>query len=285
MTARLNRRFAELKAANRAALVVYVAATDPEGFTALLQEAMKDPMGFVDAGAAELAAEVFGATYAEIRVPSGAIANLYAFMIEAKAGDCIIAPPGEIGGHVTHHGAGAAGVDGVAVAACEHVCRENHGFDAGCGAEEFVEARRRCDIVRCREFGRKQVHRSRVREGIFAAVVLCGGGQEAESFAQHIMVALRGAHEMAAEIAARLRHTASERFTQQRSDLLRGSGICSRGSVFRLRQKGARLRQRGMRGPQRLIAHGVLLMCDSPNNTTSRVQLTVQKPRRTKVSA
>ncbi len=63
--------------------------------------------------AAELAAEVFGAKYAEIRVPSGAIANLYAFMAAAKAGDCIIAPPGEIGGHVTHHGAGAAGLYGI----------------------------------------------------------------------------------------------------------------------------------------------------------------------------
>ncbi|WNJ92710.1 serine hydroxymethyltransferase [Bosea sp. 685] len=63
--------------------------------------------------AAELAAEVFGATYAEIRVPSGAIANLYAFMVAAKPGDCIIAPPGAIGGHVTHHGAGAAGLYGI----------------------------------------------------------------------------------------------------------------------------------------------------------------------------
>lgn len=63
--------------------------------------------------AAELAAEVFGATYAEIRVPSGAIANLYAFMVAAKAGDCIIAPPPAIGGHVTHHGAGAAGLYGI----------------------------------------------------------------------------------------------------------------------------------------------------------------------------
>ncbi|MGO4668486.1 serine hydroxymethyltransferase [Bosea sp. 2RAB26] len=63
--------------------------------------------------AAELAAQVFGARYAEIRVPSGAIANLYAFMAVAKAGDCIIAPPGDIGGHVTHHGAGAAGLYGV----------------------------------------------------------------------------------------------------------------------------------------------------------------------------
>lgn len=63
--------------------------------------------------AAELAAQVFGATYAEIRVPSGAIANLYAFMVAAKAGDCIIAPPPAIGGHVTHHGAGAAGLYGI----------------------------------------------------------------------------------------------------------------------------------------------------------------------------
>lgn len=63
--------------------------------------------------AAELAAEVFGAKYAEIRVPSGAIANLYAFMVAARPGDCIIAPPGEIGGHVTHHGAGAAGLYGI----------------------------------------------------------------------------------------------------------------------------------------------------------------------------
>ncbi|GAA1011075.1 TIGR03084 family metal-binding protein [Nocardiopsis tropica] len=35
--------------------VSLVAATDPDGFTAILQEAMQDPMGFVDAGAEELA--------------------------------------------------------------------------------------------------------------------------------------------------------------------------------------------------------------------------------------
>jgi glycine hydroxymethyltransferase len=62
---------------------------------------------------AELAAEVFGARYAEIRVGSGALANLYVFMTAAKPGDVIIAPPPEIGGHVTHHGAGAAGFYGV----------------------------------------------------------------------------------------------------------------------------------------------------------------------------
>lgn len=66
--------------------------------------------------AAELAAEVFGARFAEIRVPSGAIANLYVFMATAKPGDTIIAPPPSIGGHVTHHTAGAAGLYGV----CSH---------------------------------------------------------------------------------------------------------------------------------------------------------------------
>ena len=63
--------------------------------------------------AAELAAEVFGARYAEIRVGSGALANLYVFMMAAKPGDAIIAPPPAIGGHVTHHGAGAAGFYGI----------------------------------------------------------------------------------------------------------------------------------------------------------------------------
>jgi glycine hydroxymethyltransferase len=63
--------------------------------------------------AAELACAVFGARFAEIRVASGAMANLYVFMAAAKPGDTIIAPPGAIGGHVTHHGAGAAGLYGL----------------------------------------------------------------------------------------------------------------------------------------------------------------------------
>ena len=45
--------------------------------------------------AAELAAEVFGARYAEVRVGSGALANLYAFMATCRPGDTIIAPPAE----------------------------------------------------------------------------------------------------------------------------------------------------------------------------------------------
>ncbi len=63
--------------------------------------------------AAELCAEVFNAKFAEIRVPSGAIANLYGFMATCKPGDAIIAPPAAIGGHVTHHAAGCAGLYGL----------------------------------------------------------------------------------------------------------------------------------------------------------------------------
>ena len=62
---------------------------------------------------AELCAEVFGAKYAEIRVPSGAIANLYGFMALTRAGDQIIVPPAKIGGHVTHHAGGCAGLYGL----------------------------------------------------------------------------------------------------------------------------------------------------------------------------
>ena len=58
----------------------------------------------------ELACEVFGSTYAEFRVPSGAIANLYAFMATTEPQDTIIAPPASIGGHVTHHKGGSAGL-------------------------------------------------------------------------------------------------------------------------------------------------------------------------------
>ncbi len=63
--------------------------------------------------AAQLCAEVFDAKFAEVRVPSGAIANLYGFMATCKPGDTIIAPPASIGGHVTHHVAGCAGLYGL----------------------------------------------------------------------------------------------------------------------------------------------------------------------------
>jgi glycine hydroxymethyltransferase len=60
--------------------------------------------------AAELAATVFHAKYVEVRVGSGALANLYAFLACCQPGDVIIAPPDSIAGHVTHHSAGGAGL-------------------------------------------------------------------------------------------------------------------------------------------------------------------------------
>ncbi|APG47723.1 serine hydroxymethyltransferase [Phaeobacter porticola] len=63
--------------------------------------------------AAQLAGEIFDADYAEIRVPSGALANLYGFMATCQPGDTIIAPPASIGGHVTHHATGCAGLYGL----------------------------------------------------------------------------------------------------------------------------------------------------------------------------
>ena len=65
--------------------------------------------------AAELAAEIFDARYAEVRVASGALANLYTFMACCKPGDKVIVPPSEIGGHVTHHNPGAAGLYGLEI--------------------------------------------------------------------------------------------------------------------------------------------------------------------------
>jgi glycine hydroxymethyltransferase len=69
----------------------------------------------IEAITAELCAEIFQAKYAEIRVASGAMANLYAFMATCESGDRIIVPPASIGGHVTHHTAGAAGLYGLEI--------------------------------------------------------------------------------------------------------------------------------------------------------------------------
>ncbi len=67
--------------------------------------------------AAELAAEVFRADFVEVRITSGAMANLVAFMACARPGDAVIVPPATIGGHVTHHPPGAAGLYGLDVVA------------------------------------------------------------------------------------------------------------------------------------------------------------------------
>ena len=63
--------------------------------------------------AGALAAGIFNARHAEVRVPSGAMANLFGFMALARPGDHIIAPPASIGGHVTHQRAGCAGLYGL----------------------------------------------------------------------------------------------------------------------------------------------------------------------------
>lgn len=63
--------------------------------------------------AAALARRVFGARYAEVRVPSGALANTYAFLATCAPGDSVVVPPAGIGGHATHHQSGAAGVVGL----------------------------------------------------------------------------------------------------------------------------------------------------------------------------
>ena len=63
--------------------------------------------------ASQLVCEIFNADYAEIRVAAGAMANLYAFMSTCQPGDSIIAPSAAIGGHITHHKPGAAGLFGL----------------------------------------------------------------------------------------------------------------------------------------------------------------------------
>ncbi len=68
--------------------------------------------------AADLVRRVFGARYAELRVGSGALANLYAFMATCKPGDSIIVPPASIGGHITHRPGGAAGLYGLDIHEC-----------------------------------------------------------------------------------------------------------------------------------------------------------------------
>ena len=69
----------------------------------------------VEVLAMDLATRVFGAGYAEVRVPSGAIGNLYCFMATCSPGDAIVVPPPTVAGHVTHHQRGAAGLFGLRI--------------------------------------------------------------------------------------------------------------------------------------------------------------------------
>ena len=84
--------------------------------------------------AADLACRVFDARYAEIRVGSGALANLYAFMATCQPGDSIIVPPAAIGGHITHRSSGAAGLYGLDVHECS-VDADQHTIDVDALAE------------------------------------------------------------------------------------------------------------------------------------------------------
>jgi glycine hydroxymethyltransferase len=68
--------------------------------------------------AAEAARRVFEADHVEIRVGSGALANLYSFMATCQPGDSIIVPPATVGGHVTHRAPGAAGLYGLQIHEC-----------------------------------------------------------------------------------------------------------------------------------------------------------------------
>jgi glycine hydroxymethyltransferase len=92
--------------------------------------------------AAELAGEIFHAPFVEVRVPSGSIANLYAFMAICRPGDRIIAAPAAIGGHVTHHAAGAAGLYGVEIVPAP-VDAEHYTVDVAALRELAAEVRPR----------------------------------------------------------------------------------------------------------------------------------------------
>ena len=96
-----------------AALASGLGARPSLGYPGAKYEMGLEAIEEIEVIAAELAAEVFRAGFAEIRVASGALANLYAFMATCRPGDAIIAPSPEIGGHVTHHAAGCAGLFGL----------------------------------------------------------------------------------------------------------------------------------------------------------------------------
>jgi glycine hydroxymethyltransferase len=64
---------------------------------------------------AELLKKLFNAAYSEIRVGSGSLANLYAYMATTRPGDRIMAFSDAAAGHVTHHREGAAGLYGLEI--------------------------------------------------------------------------------------------------------------------------------------------------------------------------
>ena len=93
---------------------------------------------------AAAARNLFAARHVEFRVGSGALANLYAFMATCAPGDAIITPPPEIGGHVTHHDAGAAGLYGLEI---HHCPADPDTFTVDLGALETLAERVRPRLI------------------------------------------------------------------------------------------------------------------------------------------
>ena len=98
-----------------AAMAAGLGARPSLGYPGAKYEAGLEAIEAIEVVAAELAARVFRADHAEVRVPSGAMANLFGFLAGARPGDTIIAPPTSIAGHVTHHQPGVAGLIGLEV--------------------------------------------------------------------------------------------------------------------------------------------------------------------------
>jgi glycine hydroxymethyltransferase len=65
--------------------------------------------------AQEAICRLYGCRYAELRVASGSLANLYVYLATARPGDRILAFSDAAAGHPTHHAEGAAGLYGLEV--------------------------------------------------------------------------------------------------------------------------------------------------------------------------
>ena len=101
-----------------AALSAGLGARPSLGYAGAKYEMGLEAIEEIEVIAANLACRVFGSRFAEVRVGSGALANLYAFMATCRPGDSIIVPPASIGGHITHRPAGAAGLYGLDIHEC-----------------------------------------------------------------------------------------------------------------------------------------------------------------------